>query len=79
MFIKLYSQEYFLHKFHKRNLQNITDNGIEVYKDSLTGEDYILIKNKKVYIPNIPETGSFYLNSIITLSMNSKMNIEIFN
>jgi DNA-directed RNA polymerase, mitochondrial len=64
-FIKLYTQTSFLEKFHNRNKQNIEDNDIKINIDNITGEEYIIIKRKKYYLPNIPKLGNLNLNNII--------------
>ena len=57
-FIKLYTSESFLEKFHERNLQSIKDNGYEIERDHSLGQDYVTYKVKnKLMIPNIPHIG----------------------
>lgn len=64
-FIKLYTQEIFLKKFHDRNLQSISDNNIKIHKDELTDVHYVLLKRTRLNLPEIPKLGNLDLNKII--------------
>ena len=58
-FIKIYSAESFLTKFHRKNLESMKDYGITIYKDDVKKQDFIILpKGTKMYIPNVPKLGS---------------------
>lgn len=67
-FISLYLTENFLKKFHKKILESITDNNIEIFKDKGTNKiskNYVLIKGTKYNIPDLPAQGNLKLHDII--------------
>jgi len=74
-FIKLYTTEDFLSKFNKQILKSLVDNNYKIYyqnnknvDDSSKSTKYILIDDKKVFIPNLPKKGKLNLD----LMTNSK-------
>jgi DNA-dependent RNA polymerase len=64
-FIKLYTDSNFLDKFHERNKQNILDNNFKLFKDEIIGEEYVLLRRTKHYLPAIPKLGDLELKNII--------------
>jgi hypothetical protein len=62
-FVKLYSQSNFLHKYHDRIIQTITDNNFEIIE--LKGKKYVVDSNKtKFLIPQLPPEGELDINKI---------------
>jgi DNA-directed RNA polymerase len=59
-FIKLYTQDDFLNKYHENVYRAIKDNNIEIHNKD--GEDYVKVKNSKLVIPSKPQKGSFDLS-----------------
>jgi DNA-directed RNA polymerase len=64
-FIDLYTRESFLEKFHQTNKQIILDNDIKILYDSDEEQEYVLIKRRRVYLPEIPKMGYLNLQEII--------------
>ena len=58
-FIQIYSNAYFLEKFHSRNLQIITDNNHKILSDKKTGLQYTVNLNKKFLYSQCPRFGLF--------------------
>ena len=64
-FIKLYTAEPFLSKFHERNLESIRDYGYKIERDLTKNQDYVLYKTRsKLYIPNTPKLGKLNYSEI---------------
>jgi hypothetical protein len=62
-FIKLYTQQDFLNKYHENVYKAIKDNNIEIHHKD--GEDYVkLRKNSKLVIPSKPKKGCFDLSRV---------------
>ena len=64
-FIKLYTAEPFLSKFHERNLESIRDYGYKIERDLTKNQDYVLYKTRsRLYIPNTPKLGKLNYSEI---------------
>lgn len=66
-FISLYLSENFFKKFHKKILESIKDNNIEIYKDkgrNKISKNYVLIKGEKFNIPDLPVEGNLNLEEV---------------
>lgn len=65
-FIFLYTNEDFLKKFHMQIIESIKDNNYIIYTSTYEGkeEQYILIDDDKLIIPELPEKGTLNLDSI---------------
>ena len=63
-FIILYTKSNFLEKYHQRLIQALTDNNYTILKDK-DNKEYVLIKNNKKYIPQLPKYGTLDINNII--------------
>ena len=64
IFIKIYTTDSFIDKFHDRNIQSIIDYGHAVLKDEKNNQEYIKIKRTKHYIPAKPKVGNLNINNI---------------
>ena len=58
-FIFLYSKEVFLNKFHDRIIQSVLDNHF------IIENNHVLLKNKMIEIPKLPNQGNLQLDNII--------------
>jgi DNA-directed RNA polymerase len=68
-FIILYSQQNFLETFHNRVIQSIRDNNFEIIFNSDAGsaeqQNYVLLNDELIKIPNTPHLGKLDLQKII--------------
>ena len=68
-FIKLYSTDEFLNKFHYKIIETIKDNNYIIYKNDYDNNYYVLYTNKRnkkdeIMIPNLPVRGNLDINTI---------------
>lgn len=64
-FIILYSQQNFLQTFHNRIIQSIRDNNFEVLFNSEEQQNYVVLNEELLKIPNTPQLGELDLQKII--------------
>lgn len=64
-FILLYTQENFLDTFHNRIIQSIKDNQLQIIQDPKTLNNYVILNDQLLKIPNLPKLGELDLKKII--------------
>lgn len=64
-FILLYTDRKFLHNFHQRFIQNISDNQFEIKYENNKSYVYLPSEEKYLEIPSVPQLGDLDIENII--------------